>query len=136
MQNGRVEVGVARSVAATAGVGLADAAGAVDEDLVEAALVGLIRRLVAQVPLAEDAGGVARRLQHLGQRRGPQGQPLAFDDGVRHAVAKLVPAGHQRRARRRAGRADVEVGEADARSYSRSRFGVLRIGLPWQERSP
>ncbi len=45
VQDGRIEVLVARRVAATAGIRLADAAGAVDEDFVEAAAVGLIRRL-------------------------------------------------------------------------------------------
>ena len=72
MEDDRVEVGIAGHVAAAAGVGLTDAAGPVDEHLVEAAPAGLVGRLVAQVPLAEDAGSVAGRLEYLGQRRGFQ----------------------------------------------------------------
>ncbi len=60
MQDGGVEVGVARGIAAAAGIGLADTAGAVDEDLIEAASVGLVGGLVAEVPFTEDAGRVAR----------------------------------------------------------------------------
>ena len=60
-----VEIGVVRGVAARAGIGLADAASAVDEDLVEAALAGLVGLLVAEVPLAENARGVACGLERL-----------------------------------------------------------------------
>ena len=70
VEDGGVEVGVVGGVAAGAGVGLADAARAVDEDLVEAAVLGLIGGLVAEVPLAEDAGGVAGGLEVLGERGG------------------------------------------------------------------
>ena len=47
---------VRRKVGAAAFVGLADAAGAVDEDFAEAAVVRLVGVLIAQMPLAEDAG--------------------------------------------------------------------------------
>ena len=40
-------------------------------------------------------------------------QALAFEDRVRDAVLEFVPAGHESRARRRTGRADVEVRETD-----------------------
>ncbi len=113
MQDDRVEIAVARGVAAAAGVGLADAAGAVDEHLVETAAAGLAGVLVAQVPLAEDAGGVAGAFEGLGQGEGLQAHPLAFVDGVGDAGAELVPAGHDGAAGRRAGRADVEVLETE-----------------------
>ena len=111
----RVEVLVARRIGAAAVVGLADAAGAVDEGLVEAALVRLVGFLVAEVPLAEDAGGVAGGLEDLRQDGGVERHALAFEDRVRDAVLHRVPAGHQGRAGRRAGRADQEAGEASAR---------------------
>ena len=97
MQDGRVEVAVAGHVAAAAaGVDLADAAAAVDEHLVEAALAGPAVRLVAQVPLAEDAGPVAGRPEELGEGGGLGRQPLALADRVRHAVFELVPPGQER----------------------------------------
>ncbi len=94
VQDHRVEVRVARRVAATAGVGLADPASPVDEDLVEAASVGLVCLFIAEVPLAEDAGGVARILEHLDDRGRVETEPLAFVDRVRYARAKFVPPGH------------------------------------------
>src|SRR5882724_3013946 len=60
VQNDGIEILVVRRVAAAARIGLADAAGAVNEDFVEAALVRLIGGFVAEVPFAEDAGGVSR----------------------------------------------------------------------------
>ena len=114
MQDGGVEVLVSRSVSATARIGLADAPGAVNEDLVETALVGLVGGFVAEVPFAENAGGVAGRLENLGDGRSLERQPLALEDGVRDAVLELMPAGHEGRARRRTGRADVKIGETHA----------------------
>jgi hypothetical protein len=114
VEDGRVEIAVARSIATAAGVTLADTAGTVNEHLVKSAFVGPVIGLVTKVPFAEDAGRVTGRLQNLGESRSLEGQALAFQDGVGDAVAEFVTAGHQRRARRRAGRADVEVGEANA----------------------
>lgn len=65
MPDRRIEILVVRRVTATADVGLADAAGTVDEDFVEAAIVRLIRFFVAEMPLAEDPRRVAGRLEHL-----------------------------------------------------------------------
>ena len=56
--NGRIEIAVARRVAATAGISLADAARAVNEHFVEAAPTGLICIFVAQMPFAKNAGRV------------------------------------------------------------------------------
>ena len=112
VENRGIKIFVARRVATTALVTLPDAARAVDEHLVEPALIGLIRRFIAEMPLAENARRVARGFQHLRDRRGLQRHALAFENRVRDAVAKLVPARHQRRARRRARRADVEIREA------------------------
>ncbi len=73
VQDGRVEVRVARRVAAAAGIGLPDAAAAVDEHFVEAALLGLVGGLVAEMPLAENARGVAGPLEHLRRASWPSG---------------------------------------------------------------
>ena len=114
MQDGGVEILVAGSIAATARVALPDAARAVDEHLGEAASAGPILRFIAEVPLAEDARGVAGGLEHLRERRGLQREPLALEDRVSDAVLELVAAGEERAARGRARGADVEVREAHA----------------------
>jgi hypothetical protein len=114
MQDSRSVIGIPRDVAAAAGIALADATGAMDEDFVEAALVRLILCLVTEVPLAEDTGAITGLLQLLSERRGAEGHPLTLQDGVRDAVLELMPAGQQRTARRGAGRRDLEVGETDA----------------------
>ncbi len=93
VQDDRVEVVVARSVAAAARIALADAAAAVDELLVEAATDRLEGRLVAQVPLAEDAGAVAGGLQDARDGHGLRIEALALEDGVGDAVAEFVTAG-------------------------------------------
>ena len=62
-----IDVRVAGRVAAGAGIGLPDAAAAVDIDFVKAAALRAIRLLVAEMPFAEDAGRVANGLQHLRQ---------------------------------------------------------------------
>ena len=111
VQNDGVEIRVAGRVAAGAGIDLPDATAAVDEHFVEPARVGQILLFVAEVPLAEDARGVARVAEHLGQRGGSQGQSFALQDRVCDPVLELVPPGEQGAAGRRAGRADMEVHE-------------------------
>ena len=81
---------IRRKVGTTAFIRLADAAGAVNEDFAEAAVVRLVLVLVTQMPFAEDAGLVAGLPQQLWKRRRGQRHPLAFLDRVRHAVAELV----------------------------------------------
>src|SRR5207302_1028813 len=126
VQDGRVEVGVAGRVAATAGESLTDTAGAVDEHLLEAAFVGPVVGLVAQVPFAEDAGRVARRSEYLSKGSGAERQAFTFEDGVGDAIAEFMTAGHQRRARGRAGWADVEVGEANTLTVKPVEVGCLQ----------
>ena len=64
---------------------LADPAAAVDEDLVETAPARLIRSGVAQVPFAEDGGGIARTLEHVAHGESAFGQRVlaAWDDDQR-----------------------------------------------------
>ena len=130
VEDGRVEILVPRGIAATAGVGLPDAARAVDEHLGEAPPTRPILRFVAEMPFAEDAGGVAGPLEHLRQGGGLEGEPLAFEDGVGDAVLELMPAREERAAGRGAGGADVEVGEAHALGADAVEVGCLEDGVP------
>ena len=109
-----IEIGVARSVGAGTRILLANAAAAMDEHFVKAAVSGLVRFGVAQVPLPENAGGVARALQRLGERGGLQAHALAFENGVGDAGLELMPARHYGRPRGGTGWAGVKIGEADA----------------------
>ena len=110
--NHGVEIFVARRISAGAIVGLADPARAMDECFVETALMRLVRLLIAQMPFAENPGGVAGGLEHLRQRRRIQRHPLALQNGVGHAVFHRVTPGHDRRARGRTGRANQEPGKS------------------------
>ena len=65
-----------------------------DENFVEAAFFGLIRRFVAEVPLAENPIRVSGRLEHLSQRRCLQAEPFALVDCVADTGTELMPAGH------------------------------------------
>src|SRR5439155_13230798 len=100
---------------------LHDPAAAVYEHFVEAAFGGPAIRFVAQVPLAENAGGIARTFQDLGDGRGLECEAFALVDRVRDAVPELMPSGHQGRARWRASRADVEIDETHALFVKRVR---------------
>ena len=73
---------------------MADPARPVDECLVEPALVWLVGFFVAEVPLPEDAGSVARRPEDLRQDRGLEGHALALEDGVSNAILERMPARH------------------------------------------
>ena len=114
MENRGIEILVAGRIAATAGIRLPDAAGAVDEHFVEAALVGPTIGLVAQVPFAENSRRVAGRFEHLGQGGRLQCQSFAFIDGVSNAVFEFVPPGHQGRPSRCTRRTHMKIGESDA----------------------
>jgi hypothetical protein len=110
-----VEVLVVRRVGTTAVVRLPDPARAVDERFVKAAPMRLVGLFVAQVPLAEDAAGIADGLQNLRQRGGVQRHAFAFQNRMRDAVAHRMAARHHGRPRRCAGGTDQKPGEADAR---------------------
>ena len=80
------------------------------EEVVEPVRVRAELRLVAEVPLADEAGGVAVVLEQLRQRTAGRGQAdslpgaPAFLSGSLERDALLIAAADQRRARRRAGR--------------------------------
>ena len=103
VQNGGVEIAVSWGVSAASGVGLSDAAGPVDEGLIETSSVGLVGVFVTEVPFSEGTGMVSRLLEDLGDRDRIESESFAFEDGVGHAVEELVSAGHQSRSGRRAG---------------------------------
>src|SRR6185295_15867134 len=65
VENGGIKVRVARRIAATAGVSLANAARAVNEYFIKTAPAWLIGGFIAKMPLAENAGGVSGAFQHL-----------------------------------------------------------------------
>ena len=110
-----IVIGVARGIAAAAGIALPDAAAAVNKDPIEAPLPRLVGILITEMPLAEDAGRVAAGPpQQLRQRHGRQRQPLALEDRMGDTRTKLMAAGHERGPRRRAGRAHVKFSEPHA----------------------
>ena len=107
-----------------------DAAAAVNERLVEATSIRAIFGFVAQMPLAEDAGRVAYRLEHLRQRRRRERHAFSLENRMRDSALELVPAGHQRRARRGASRADMKVGEAHALGVEPIKIRCLQNRVP------
>ena len=82
-----------------------------DEGFVESLLVRAVLGIVAQVPFAEDATDVAGLAQVFGKRDFGQVHVGGLAIHVGDARAEVVAAGHQRRPRRRADRADVELRE-------------------------
>jgi hypothetical protein len=101
-----VEVGVVPQVGR-----LPDPAAAVAIHLGETAVLGAVREIVAQVPLAEVAGGVAGVLEHLGEGDFVFAQHRAAVDRVPDAGAVGPMPGEQCRPRGRAGWRDVIVGQ-------------------------
>ena len=87
------------------------------------------RRVVAQVPLAEDAGSIAGAGEHLGQGDfvGVHQRPAQV--GVDHAGAIVVAAGQQAGSRRRTDRRDIEVLEPDALPGERVEVRRLDLGV-------
>src|SRR5207249_11724578 len=104
MPDGRIEILVTRRVATTACITLANAARAMDKDLIEATFVGLVWSFVPQVPLAKNTGRVSRGFEHLRERGRFEAHPLAFENRVRDAGTELVAPGHERTARGSTGR--------------------------------
>ena len=96
MADDGIEVFVSGYVGAGAFVALSDATGAVDEDFIEAALVGLMCLFVAEVPFTKDAGGLAAFFEGLGKSGGLEGHAFALEDGVGDPVFERMPTGHER----------------------------------------
>src|SRR5690606_31491551 len=117
VQNDVIEIqpvsrAVGRKIGAAPFVRLADAAGAMNEGLAEAAVVGLVFVFVAEMPLAKNAGLVARLAEQLREGRRGERQPLALLNGVRHSVAKLMSSAEDRGARWSAGGRDMKIRKA------------------------
>ena len=106
-----IDVRIVGSIAAGAGIGLSDAAAAVDIHFVETTTLRAIRRFVAEMPFAKNAGRVARSFEHLRQRERLQSHPLPLENRVRDSIFEFMPPAHQSRASRRASRAHVELRE-------------------------
>ena len=111
---GAVEIGVVPIVRR-----LADAAAAVAQDLLEAAVFRAIGVIVAKVPLAEHASVVAGIAENRSQRDFVGAQHGTAHDGVPDARAIGPMSGQKRGSRRGAGGGDVVIGEADALSVQR-----------------
>src|SRR3712207_4452540 len=95
---------------------LADAARTVNEHFVKAPARWPAVGLIAKMPFAKDAGGVACRLEHVGEGDRGWRQSFSFERRVRDAATELMPAGEKRGARGGASGAHMEVGEAHALS--------------------
>ena len=114
MANHWIKILVTRGIRTGTVVGLPDTSGTVDEGLVKAAFVGLIRVFVPEVPFAKDAGSITGALEDLRQDGGLQRHALALEDGVRYPVLQGVAASHDCGPGGGAGRADKEASEPRA----------------------
>ena len=100
-----------------AGVEIAVGAAQETVEVREAALLRNLRRLRAQVPFADHAGDVAGFFQVVGQRGFCERKSVNAARVILMAKARLLAAGEQACAGRRAvGAGDVAVSEAHARS--------------------
>jgi hypothetical protein len=129
VQDRGIKILVAGRVAARAGKDLPDAAPAVDEHFVKAARGGQILFFIAEMPLAEDAGGVTRIAEHLSESDGLWCEAFAFEDGVGDAVLELVAAGEEGGAGRGTGGADVKILKAHALGAEAVEVGRLEDGV-------
>src|SRR5262245_25295696 len=100
-----------------------------DEHLVEPAPARPILRFIAQVPFAEDPCRVARGFEDLRKRCGLEREALAFQYGVRNAIAKFMAPGEKRRTRWRARRTDVKIDEAYTLSVEPVDIGSPENGI-------
>jgi len=114
MANHGIKILVTRGIRTGTVVCLPDTSGTVDEGFVEAALVGLIRVFVSEVPLSENSGSVAGSLEDLRQDGGLQCHALALEDGMRDPVLQGVAASHDCGPGGGAGRTDKEASEPRA----------------------
>ena len=124
-----VKVFVLRSVGAGAVVGLPNSTRSVNEDFVEAALVGLVFFFVAEVPLAENAGSVSGGFKDLWKNGGVESHALALENGVGDAILHGVPTGHDACAGGRTSWADEETGKARALFVVLVEIGCLDPGV-------
>ena len=124
------DVGVVEVVVAPEVGHRADVGGGEPHGLVESAVLRPEGVVVAEVPLAEHAGAVARLGEDVGHRRdlGPQERPTAAD--VDRAVAGRVHSGQQLAAGRRTHRRDVKVVQANALAAQPVEMRRFEHGVP------
>ena len=128
VEDGGVEVFIAGSIGAGAGVGLPDATCPVDKGFVETALVWPIGFLVAEVPFAEDTAFVAGFGKDLWEDSGVEGHAFPFKNGMCNSIFERVSTGHESGTGGGAGGADEEAVEADAGVVEFVQIGGLD---PW-----
>ena len=104
------------------------------EELIEALAARGRGMIGAVVPFAEATGGIACGLQRLGQRHFIAMHHFEAVRRVDHMQPRMMPPGEQRRTRRRADGADVEILEFDALCSQpvERRRGEFRIAMATQ----
>lgn len=113
-------VDVVKIVVAPVVGGLADAAATMPDDVLEAPVLRAMRRVVAQMPLADHAGDVASVGQEVCQSLFVPMHQGATGTGPEGSRVAHVVSGHERSPGGRAEGADMEIGEAH-------RFGVKAV---------
>ena len=129
MTDDRIEIFISRRIGAAALVRLANPTGAMDERLIKPARVRLVRLLVAEVPFAKNAAGVAGLLEHLRQDGRLERHAFALENGVGDAILHGVPTGHDGCAGGRTSWADEETGKARALFVVLVEIGCLDPGV-------
>ncbi len=106
-------VGIVEVVVAPVVRSLTDAAATMPDDILKAPVLRSVRGIVAEVPLTNHAGGVPVRAKEIRHRLFvPMHHRAPRTGSVGSGVSRVV-ARHQRRTRRRAERADVEISKAN-----------------------
>ena len=94
--------------------GLSNSSPLEHQGLLETLIDGPQRVVIAEVPLAEDGRAVAGRPEHLGQGHLLRVHHRPAHEGIDHACAVVIAAGHQACPRRSAHRHDVKLVEPHA----------------------
>ena len=106
-------VGVVKVVVAPVVGGLPDATAAMPDDILKAAILRAMGRVVTEMPFAHHAGGVARVRKEIGDGFFVPMHHRATGAGAEGASVTGVVSGHQCGARRSADGTDVKVSEAN-----------------------
>ena len=132
-----VEVGILGIGSEVAEAILTDPPRTVHEDFVEAAFLRqVLLVVVTEMPLPEQAGRIAGLLQRLRKRHHLRCQALALENRVTDPDLEGRAPAHEGRAGRRAGRTDLEVGEAGALGIEAVEVRRLQDGIPHAREIP
>jgi len=106
-----VKVGVVEIIIPPKIGGLADAAALMGHDMLESAIKGTIRIIVAKVPFPEHSGPVAVGTKQIGQGRLIGAENRTPPTSRPGSVPNRTVSGHQRAAGGRTERLDVKIGQ-------------------------